>query len=132
MRKFTSLALAAVAGTCLTAAISTAQAQVSVSIGVAPACPYGYYDAAPYSCAPAGYYGPEWFNGEVFIGAGPWFHGAKDFRGNVNNTFHPEHGFKGPIPARGEKAEPSKRVDKAHFNGNEERDGRGHATGDKH
>jgi hypothetical protein len=56
MRKFTSLALAAVAGTCLTAAISTAQAQVSVSIGVAPACPYGYYDAAPYSCAPAGYY----------------------------------------------------------------------------
>jgi hypothetical protein len=131
MRKFTSLALAAVAGTCLMAAIPAAQAQVSINIGVAPACPYGYYDAAPYSCAPAGYYGPEWFNGEVFIGAGPWFHGAKDFRGNVNNTFHPEHGFKGPMPSRGEKAESSKRVDKAHFSGNEERDGRGHATGDK-
>jgi hypothetical protein len=132
MQKLTTLALAAVTGTCLMAAIPATHAQVSVSIGVAPACPYGYYDAAPYSCAPAGYYGPEWFNGEVFIGAGPWFHGAKDFRGNVNNTFHPEHGFKGPMPSRGEKAEPAKRVDKAHFSGNEERDGRGHATGDKH
>ncbi len=131
MRKFTSLALAAVAGTCLAAAASTAEAQVSINIGVAPACPYGYYDAAPYSCAPAGYYGPEWFNGEVFIGAGPWFHGASNFRGNVNNAYHPEHGFKGAMPNRGEKAEPSKRVDKAHFKGNEERDGRGHATGDK-
>jgi hypothetical protein len=35
------------------------------------------------------------------------------------------------MPNRGEKAEPSKRVDKARFKGNEERDGRGHATGDK-
>ncbi|MGC1523423.1 MAG: hypothetical protein WA803_17905 [Steroidobacteraceae bacterium] len=131
MGKFTSLALAAVAATCLTAAVSTAEAQVSINIGIAPACPYGYYDAAPYSCAPAGYYGPEWFNGEVFIGAGPWFHGAGNFRGNVNNAYHPEHGFKGTMPNRGEKAEPSKRVDKAHFKGNEERDGRGHATGDK-
>ena len=86
MRKLTSLMLAAVTGTCLTAVIPATQAQVSINIGVAPACPYGYYDAVPYSCAPAGYYGPEWFNGEVFIGAGPWFHGAKDFRGNVNNT----------------------------------------------
>jgi hypothetical protein len=68
MRKFTALALAAVTGTCLMAAIPATQAQVSVS----------------------------------------------------------------PMPSRGEKAEPSKRVDKAHFSGNEERDGRGHATGDKH
>jgi hypothetical protein len=132
MRIFTSLALAAVAGTCLTVAVPTAEAQVSISIGVAPACPYGYYDVAPYSCAPAGYYGPEWFNGEVFIGAGPWFHGADNFRGKVNNAYHPEHGFKGPMPSRGEKAEPSKHVDKAHFSGNEERDGRGHATEGKH
>ena len=128
MRKSTSLALPAVAATCLTAVIPAAQAQVSVSIGVAPACPYGYYDAAPYSCAPAGYYGPEWFNGEVFIGAGPWFHGAKDFRGNVNNAYHPEHGYKGAMPNRGEKADQAKRVDSAHFTGNEERDGRGHTT----
>ena len=57
------LMLAAVAGTCFTAAVPKAEAQVSVDIGVAPDCPYGYYDVAPYNCAPAGYYGPEWFVG---------------------------------------------------------------------
>jgi hypothetical protein len=113
------------------AMVSGAVAQVTVNIGVAPECPYGYYDAAPYGCAPAGYYGPEWFSGDVFVGAGPWFHGPSNFRGHVNNTFHPEHGYKGPMPNKGEKAEPSKRVDKSRFKGNEERDGRGHATGDK-
>lgn len=112
--------------------LPAAEAQVNINIGVAPECPYGYYDVAPYGCAPSGYYGPEWFTGGVFIGAGPWFHGPSNFRGNVNNSFHPEHGYKGPLPNRGEKAEPSKRVDKGSFKGNEERDGRGHATGGKH
>src|SRR6202158_4083993 len=129
MRELKFLMLAAVAGVCLTASPSKAQAQLSINIGVAPECPYGYYDAAPYSCAPSGYYGPEWFNGEVFIGAGPWFHGSGGFRGNVNNSFHPEHGYKGPMPNPGEKAEPTRRVSKGSFKGNEERDGRGHATG---
>jgi hypothetical protein len=64
-------------------------------------------------------------------GAGPWFHGARDFQGNVNNRLHPEHGYKGPTPQRGEKAETSKRVDSAHFQGNEARDGRGHIAGGK-
>lgn len=50
-------------------------AQVSINIGPEPVCPYGYYDFASYDCAPYGYYGPEWFSGGVFIGAGPWFHG---------------------------------------------------------
>jgi hypothetical protein len=127
MRGF-KLTLLAAAGTCFIIAVPEAQAQIGVGIGIAPECPYGYYDAAPYNCAPSGYYGPEWFTGDVFIGAGPWFHGPSDFRGNVNNGFHPQHGYKGPVPNRGEKAEPSKRVDKAHFNGNEERDGRGHVT----
>jgi hypothetical protein len=131
MRAFKLLALAAVTATCLTATIREAEAQVSISVGLAPVCPYGYYDVAPYSCAPSGYYGPEWFNGDVFIGAGPWFHGAENFRGNVNNGFHPEHGYKGALPNRGEKAEPAKRISKDSFKGNEERDGRGHATGDK-
>ena len=54
---------------------SSAPAQVSINIGAEPACPYGYYDVAPYNCAPYGYYGSEWFSGGVFIGAGPWFHG---------------------------------------------------------
>ena len=120
-----------------------AHAQVSVGIGVggpayyggygyAPACEYGYYGYAPYSCAPYGYYGPSYFNGGVFIGAGPWFHGSRGFHGYVNNNFHPEHGYTGPMPNRGERAEPSRQVNRASFKGNEQRDGRGHAIGDKH
>jgi hypothetical protein len=131
MRGLKFLMLTAVAGGCLAAIAPTAEAQVSVNIGVAPDCPYGYYDVAPYGCAPAGYYGPEWFTGGVFIGAGPWFHGPANFHGHVNNSFHPDHGYTGPMPARGEKPVPEKRVDAAHFKGNEVRDGRGHVAGDK-
>ena len=98
------------------------QAQISVSIGPAPVCPYGYYDYAPYSCAPYGYYGPEWFSSGVFVGAGPWFHGHEGFRGHVDNHFDVQHGYKGPIPQRGEHA-----VEHPHaeFHGNEMRDGHG-------
>jgi hypothetical protein len=128
MRGFKFLMLGAVAATCVAAIAPKAEAQLSVSIGLAPVCPYGYYDAAPYNCAPSGYYGPEWFSGDVFVGAGPWFHGSSEFRGNVNNAYHPEHGYNGAFPSRGEKAEPAKRVNKENFKGNEERDGRGHAT----
>ena len=49
---------------------SSAAAQVSINIGAKPVCPCGYYDVRPYSCAPYGYYGPEWFSDGVFIGAG--------------------------------------------------------------
>jgi hypothetical protein len=66
-------------------------------VGPPPACAYGYYDYYPYGCAPYGYYGPSWFSGGVFIGAGPWFHG---------HSFHP--GFyagrgvdRGPISHHG-------------------------------
>ena len=59
------------------------QVSVGVNIGVAPVCPYGYFDYAPYNCAPYGYYGPDWFVGGVFIGAGPWFHGPAGFHGHV-------------------------------------------------
>jgi hypothetical protein len=129
MRKLTfHLLIAAVAVFCFTAIAPTAQAQVGVEVGVAPDCPYGYYDVAPYNCAPAGYYGPEWFTGGIFIGAGPWFHGGSGFSGHVNNRLHPDHGYKGPMPARGEKAEPAKQVTAAHFKGNEMRDGRGHTV----
>jgi hypothetical protein len=131
MRGLKFLMLTAVAGGCLAAIAPTAEAQVSVNIGVAPDCPYGYYDVAPYGCAPAGYYGPEWFTGGVFIGAGPWFHGPANFHGHVNNSFHPDHGYSGPMPARGEKPVPAKRVDAAHFKGNEVRDGRGHVGEEK-
>jgi hypothetical protein len=131
MRGLKFLMLTAVAGGCFTAIAPTVQAQVSVDIGVAPDCPYGYYDVAPYGCAPAGYYGPEWFSGGVFIGAGPWFHGPANFHGHVNNSFHPDHGYHGPMPARGEKPVPERRVDAAHFKGNEVRDGRGHVGEEK-
>jgi hypothetical protein len=122
------IASLAVSVSCFALAIPAAEAQVSVNIGVAPDCPYGYYDVAPYGCAPAGYYGPEWFSGGVFIGAGPWFHGPANFYGYVDNRFHPEHGYNGPVPNRGDRAEPARRVDQAHFKGNEVRDGRGHVA----
>jgi len=100
MNRMKLLAIAAaVGGTCALAAQS--QAQVSVNIGVAPVCPYGYYDFAPYACAPAGYYGPEWFIGGVFIGAGPWFHGPANFHGGVDTHFDTRQGYHGPIPVRG-------------------------------
>jgi hypothetical protein len=123
------LALAAVAGFAFTATTTTAQAQINIEIG-APNCPYGYYEAAPYNCAPYGYYGPEWFNGGVFIGAGKWFHGPENFHGHVDNHYYPENGYKGPYPSRGEKARPENHVnDASHFKGNEVRDGRGHVGG---
>jgi hypothetical protein len=133
MRRITSLALAVITTAGFSPLLSnSSQAQVSVNLGVAPDCPYGYYDVAPYGCAPAGYYGPEWFEGGVFIGAGPWFHGPATFHGKVDNRFDPHHGYKGATPARGEHAEPAKRVDAAHFKGNEDRDGRGHAAEGRH
>jgi hypothetical protein len=104
---------------------NSASAQVSINIGGPPVCPYGYFDYAPYNCAPYGYYGPEWFNGGVFIGAGPWFHGPHDFHGYVDNRFDPHHGYGGPFPQHGDKAF-------NHFRGNEVRDGRGHAGGGGH
>jgi hypothetical protein len=66
---FTFLMLAASAGICFTATAPKAEAQVGVSIGAELESPYGYYDVAPYNCAPTGYYGPEWFNGEAFVEA---------------------------------------------------------------
>src|SRR6202020_828550 len=117
-----------VAGLCFAATAPKAGAQVSVgvTVGPAPDCPYGYYDSAPYGCAPYGYYGPEWFTGGVFIGAGPWFHGPANFRGHVDNHFHPDHGYKGPMPQRGERATPEHAAPPKDFKGNEVRDGRGH------
>jgi hypothetical protein len=127
MNKFKYLAFAAIIAVFLMLPVPKANAQVAVNIGVAPDCPYGYYDYAPYACAPYGYYGPEWFSGGVFIGVGPWFHGDEHFTGHVNNKFDPHHGYKGPAPKVGDKPEPSKQPDKvSNFKGNEVRDGRGH------
>ena len=114
-------ALAAVLSSCAT----LAPAQVSVNIGVAPVCPYGYFDYAPYDCAPYGYYGPDWFTGGVFIGAGPWFHGPHGFYGHVDNRYDPRHGYHGPMPARGAQQF-------NHFQANEAHDAQGHVGNAPH
>ena len=46
------------------------------AITARPDCSWGYYSYYPYACAPYGYYGPGWFYGGLFIGAGPWYTGA--------------------------------------------------------
>jgi len=118
--------LAFVAATiCLFWTAPAARAQVVVDIGVEPVCPYGYFDYAPYNCAPYGYYGPDWFVGGVFIGAGRWFHGPEHFSGHVDNRYDPRHGYRGPLPGRG--AEQFN-----HFQGNEARDGHGHVVKGDH
>jgi hypothetical protein len=135
MNRFKYLALIGVAGIFLAVSAPKAGAQVTVgvNVGEAPNCPYGYYDYAPYACSPYGYYGPEWFSGGVFIGAGSWYHGPENFQGHVNNRLDIQRGYRGPRPNVGDKPEPTKRVDKvAHFKGNEMRDGRGHVSSGKH
>lgn len=119
MFKISALAFAALAASVLClASMTQAQVTVGVNIGPAPVCPYGYFDYAPYDCAPYGYYGPDWFVGGVFLGAGPWFHGPHGFYGHVDNRFDPHHGYNGPLPGRG-----AERFN--HFQANEARDGRG-------
>jgi len=49
-----------------------ANAQVAINLGVPPVCSYGYYDYAPYSCSPMGFYGPGYFYNGIFLGMGPW------------------------------------------------------------
>src|ERR1017187_9861435 len=104
----------AVLSVALLSCAHSAQAQISVgvNVGAPPGCPYGYY-------------GPDWYQGGVFIGAGPWFHGSHGFFGHVDNRYDPHYGYRGPMPGRGE--EPFN-----HFHGNEARDGRGHTGNPGH
>jgi uncharacterized membrane protein YgcG len=114
-----ALVLCGLSAVLLGSAPAAPAAQISVDIGAAPYCPYGYFDYTPYDCAPYGYYGPDWFTGGIFVGAGPWFHGSRGFYGHVDNRYDPRHGYHGPFPSRGATAF-------NHFQGNEARDGRGH------
>lgn len=86
-----------------------------------PVCPYGYYEEPPFTCAPDGYYGPEWFAGGVFIGAGPWYHGPRRFYGHVDHDFDYRKGYRGPTPSRGE----APRGQRAPFRGKATHDSRG-------
>lgn len=96
-----------------------------VAIGVGfgePVCPYGYYEGPPYDCAPDGYYGPEWFDNGVFLGAGPWYHGRDHFYGRVDHDYDFRHGYHGPFPARGEH----RGMNRVPFRGNAMHNPRGH------
>jgi len=106
-----NIMLLSLLGVCLLA-VPSAQAQpvaFGFSVGVAPVyvgpppvCPYGYYPYYPYACAPYGYYGPEWFVGGVFVGAGPWFHGYPGWRGFYGRpVYYGRPGFSGPSGYRG-------------------------------
>ena len=64
-------------------------------LGPAPVCAYGYYPYYPYACAPYGYYGPDWFVGGVFIGAGPWYHGPYWNHGFYGRPGYYGHGWVG-------------------------------------
>ena len=89
MRILRSIGLATLLAAALAFVPTAAHAQVAVGIGIGPVygypapvyvdgppvCAWGYYPYYPYACAPYGYYGPDWFIGGLFIGAGPWYHG---------------------------------------------------------
>jgi len=61
MFKVKALAFAALTiGLLWVTPVAQAQVAIGVNIGPAPVCPYGYFDYAPYDCAPYGYYGPDW------------------------------------------------------------------------
>jgi hypothetical protein len=121
MKLFRFIAVPVLAVMCLAGANTRAAAQISINIGVAPVCPYGYFNYAPYQCAPFGYYGPQWFTGGVFLGAGPWYRGPAGFHGYINTYYDPHYGYHGPYPVRGERADWGRHAgwDK-HWHGNEE------------
>lgn len=128
MNGYRILALSAVAAVALVMAIPAAQAQISISIGPQPQCPYGDYDYAPYRCSPSGYYGPQYFNGGGFVGVEPWSRGDNEFHGTVNNRMDPQPGYHGRAPQAGEQAR-----GRGHkFKGNEDRDGRGNGQPREH
>jgi hypothetical protein len=100
MRYFRYLALLSIF---LLPSTAFSHAQVAFGVGVgpgyvgpAPVCEYGYYGYAPYACAPYGYYGPDYFVGGVFIGAGPWFHGFRGYGyGRPGIAFRGGYGYRG-------------------------------------
>jgi len=124
MKSVLATTAAALAIALISAPNANAQVSVGVNIGAEPGCPYGYYDYAPYNCAPYGFYGPEWFNGGVFIGAGPWFHGPHGFRGGVNRAYDPRYGYHGAYPERGAHYAPP--ANHEAFHASHMSDGHGH------
>lgn len=88
-----------------------AQVSVGINLGAPPVCQWGYYNYAPYACAPYGFYGPGYFYNGIFLGVGPWanwgyahgwgahrFYGANyrgagfGYRGGYRAGFHGGYG----------------------------------------
>jgi hypothetical protein len=103
-----SLKYIALMGILLFMAAGSINAQVAVGVrvgpvvaGVSPAtvCAYGYYGYYPYACVPYGYYGPDWFVGGVFIGAGPWYHGyyGRGYHGHTYYGYGRGYGYRAPV-----------------------------------
>ena len=130
MGRIKCLLLVVIAAFAVAPGVPRAGTQVNFYIGITPICPYGYFSYTPHYCAPDGYYGPEWFNRGVFIGADAWFHGPNDFRGSVDNTLDPQYGYKGPLPKVGDKPAAQRRAADL-FKGNEVRDGHGDIHGER-
>src|SRR5580658_7550188 len=89
-----------------------ANAQVVIGVGIQPVCSYGYYDYAPYACAPVGFYGSGYFYNGIFLGMGPWAGwgyghgwGGHRFEGDGGGRYHGGGGAAaGRAYARGEQA----------------------------
>ena len=94
------LKYAALLGILLFAGSGSARAaQVRIGVGIGPVyagpepvCAYGYYPYYPYACAPYGYWGPSYFVGGLFIGAGPWYHAHLDPR-YYGHAYYGRRGF---------------------------------------
>ena len=60
-------------------------AQVSINIGVAPECPYGYFSYPPIRLRALRLLRARLVCWRGVLGAGPWFHGPAHFSGHVDN-----------------------------------------------
>ena len=73
---------------------------VGLAAGPEPICAYGYYPYYPYACAPVGYWGPNYFVGGVFVGAGPWFRGwghPGGYYGRPGYAYRPGFLYRAPV-----------------------------------
>ena len=120
MRHWKSLVFTTLASATLMSMPAVAPAQISVNIGGAPACPYGYYDYAPYDLLPLRVLRSrlvQWWH--LYRAQVPGSMARMGFYGHVDNRYDPHYGYHGPMPGRGDRPF-------NHFQGNEARDGQGH------
>ncbi|MEO8870910.1 MAG: hypothetical protein ABI357_08765 [Granulicella sp.] len=100
-----------------------AEAQISIGIGgPPPVCRYGYYDYAPYRCAPSGYYGSGYFYNGTFLGVGPWSNwgyghgwGSHRFVGRGGGRYYPRRrAYRGGRGYYGRRGYAGRRGDRGH------------------